>query len=92
MAKVRSLTGNVRRSASLSELRKAHEMTQVQVAKRLRSSQGVVSRLECQEDMYVSSLAMYVEALGGHLELRARFQKGQSYALKLGGSTDRRQK
>lgn len=57
----------------LGKLREARSMTQVQVAQALGSSQANVSKLERRDDVYLSTLSEYVEALGGRLELRAVF-------------------
>lgn len=51
------------------------ELTQVEVADILRVTQAHVSKLEHREDMLVSTLRKYVEGLGGHLEILARFGK-----------------
>jgi transcriptional regulator with XRE-family HTH domain len=51
-------------------------MTQEALARRLGSQQALVSKLERRADMYVSSLRTYVEALGGELEIVARFPNG----------------
>ena len=48
-------------------------MTQVQVAQTLGSSQANISKIERRDDLYLSTLSEYVEALGGRLELRAVF-------------------
>lgn len=60
----------------LQELRRARRMTQEALASRLGSQQALVSKLERRADMYVSSLRTYVEALGGELEIVARFPDG----------------
>ena len=86
------MTLSHRRSVSLSELRQAKLATQVALANSLDMSQGEVSRLERRGDMYVSSLARYIAALDGNLELRARFRKGRPYTLRLGDPKNRRQK
>jgi transcriptional regulator with XRE-family HTH domain len=57
----------------LGQLREARRMTQAQVAQALSSSQPNVSKLERREDLYLSTLSEYVEALGGRLEIRAVF-------------------
>lgn len=57
----------------LGQFREARKMTQVQVALALRSSQANVSKLERRDDLYLSTLSEYVQALGGRLELRAVF-------------------
>ncbi len=58
---------------ALDGLRRARELTQVAVAERLGVDQGAVSKIEKRADMYVSTLRGYIEAVGGHLELRAVF-------------------
>jgi transcriptional regulator with XRE-family HTH domain len=59
---------------TLQELRQnVGELSQADVAEMLEVTQGYVSKLERQEDMLVSKLYAYVEALGGEVEIRARF-------------------
>jgi DNA-binding XRE family transcriptional regulator len=58
----------------LQELRRACGKTQQEVATALGTPQGAVSRLEGQEDLYLSTLRRYIEALGGRLEMRAVFE------------------
>jgi transcriptional regulator with XRE-family HTH domain len=57
----------------LSELRGRRGLSQSAVADALSVSQPNVSRIEQEDDVYLSTLARYVEALGGHLEVRAVF-------------------
>ena len=61
------------RELSLAELRKARELTQVQLASTLHIKQSGVSRIENETDLYISTLRSYVEAIGGKLELRVEF-------------------
>jgi hypothetical protein len=63
----------MRDALALAELREGRYATQVQVAGALDVSQANVSRVEHQDDVYVSTLRNYVAALGGRLELRAVF-------------------
>jgi len=58
----------------LEELRRAREMTQADLAQTLGVNQGEISKIEHRTDVYLSTLAGYVEALGGRLEIRAVFQ------------------
>jgi transcriptional regulator with XRE-family HTH domain len=57
----------------LQELRKARNITQVELAKTMRIEQGAISKLEHRDDMYVSTLQAYIRALGGELKLVASF-------------------
>ena len=57
----------------LEEVRRARQMTQVALAQTLGVNQGEVSKIEHRTDVYLSTLAGYVEALGGRLEIRAVF-------------------
>ena len=49
---------------NLAMVRKAGELTQAEIAHRLGTDQGNVSRLERQEDMLLSTLASYLSATG----------------------------
>jgi hypothetical protein len=61
----------------LDELRCARQFTQQQLARQLDCSQAVVSRVERQTDMYLSTLRNFVEAMGGQLEIQAVFPDGR---------------
>lgn len=58
---------------ALAELRKALDVSQEDVATVLKVSQANISKIENRTDPHVSTVAAYVEALGGELELIARF-------------------
>lgn len=57
----------------LDELRRARELSQVDLAELLGTKQSSISKLEQQTDMYLSTLKRYVEAMGGELVIAARF-------------------
>jgi len=59
------------RSYRLRELRKASDLTQVELAERLQVSQNRVSRIEHGdiERAHVDTLRKYVEAIGGELHV-----------------------
>ncbi|MEK7404974.1 MAG: XRE family transcriptional regulator [Acidobacteriota bacterium] len=61
----------------LNEMRAAREFTQERLAKRLRVKQASISKLERRADMYVSTLRDFVKAIGGELEITARFPEGE---------------
>ena len=60
----------------LSELRQARKFTQQQIAQSLKIKQASVSKMESQTDMYISTIRKYIEAMGGELEIVAKFPEG----------------
>ncbi len=60
----------------LHELRDAMQKTQTQLAAVLLVNQSTISKLERRTDMYVSTLRSYIEAMGGELEILAKFPSG----------------
>jgi transcriptional regulator with XRE-family HTH domain len=61
---------------ALHELRQARQRSQEELARALKVGQPAVAKLERRTDMYVSNLRRYIEALGGSLEITARFPDG----------------
>ncbi len=57
----------------MQELRRAREMTQAKMAKRLGIAQEQISEIEKRIDMHISALRRSIEALGGKLSLAAKF-------------------
>ena len=66
---------------SLRDLRRAHRLTQARVGKTLKIGQDGVSRLEQRSDLLISTLRNYVEAMGGDLQLIARFPDRPAVAV-----------
>lgn len=66
---------------SLSEVRKLRGRSQESVARTLGIAQPNVSQIEHRPDTMMSTLAAYVEALGGTLEIHARFPDGESVEI-----------
>ncbi len=60
----------------LQELRQAKQLSQEKLAEILLTKQANVSRLERRADMYISTLRGYIEAMGGKLEIVAKFPEG----------------
>lgn len=58
---------------TLRELRDLRERSQVELGERLGIKQAAVSKLERRADMYLSTLRNFIEAMGGSLEIVARF-------------------
>jgi DNA-binding XRE family transcriptional regulator len=59
--------------ATLKELRTNAQQTQVDLALALGVGQDAISRLEQRSDMLLSTLRLYIESLGGKLQLVAQF-------------------
>ncbi len=67
---------------TLQELRQGvASLNQEDIAAILQVTQGYVSKLERQDDMLISRLYAYVEALGGEVEIRARFPNKQDVQI-----------
>lgn len=73
----------------LAQVRKARAraLTQKSMAEAFGTSQGEVSRVENASDLYLSTLARYVSAMGGELSLVARFGDDDAVALAVGDVT-----
>ncbi len=70
-------------------LRKARRQTQVELAEKLGIDQASVSAIENRSDLLLSTLAKYVRALGGDVEIRAVFPEATfnlDSLLPLGGN------
>jgi transcriptional regulator with XRE-family HTH domain len=60
----------------LQELRHARSLSQEQLAQTLSVKQAAVSKLEKRTDMYISTLRNFIKAMGGDLEIIAKFPDG----------------
>ncbi len=72
---------------TLQELRKARDISQEELAGSLQVCQPAVGKPEKRADMHVSSLRRYIEALGGTLEITARFPEASVTLTNLGETT-----
>lgn len=68
----------------MHSLRDALHFTQQQLAEELGIKQGSISKMERRPDHLISTLRRFVEAMGGELELRARFPTGTVSITELG--------
>jgi len=73
---------------TLQELRKAKELTQVQLAEALGIQQATVAKYERQSDLLLSTLRSYVAAMGGDLKLMVEFPGKAPVALEGLGDTE----
>lgn len=60
----------------LHELRRARGLSQHALAEILRVQQPAIAKLERRTDMYISTLRSHIEAMGGQLDIVARFPDG----------------
>ncbi len=60
----------------LNELRQARGLSQKMLAELLNVRQPSIAKLEKRTDMYISTLRSHIEAMGGELEVVARFPEG----------------
>lgn len=61
----------------LQELRHARGLSQETLAAALHVRQASISKLERRTDMYISTLRSHIRAMGGELEIVARFPEGE---------------
>jgi transcriptional regulator with XRE-family HTH domain len=61
----------------LDELRKARGLSQKELAELLHVQQPAIAKLEKRTDMYISTLRNHIKALGGELDIVARFPDGK---------------
>jgi transcriptional regulator with XRE-family HTH domain len=73
---------------TLQELRKARDLTQVQLATTLGIQQATVAKYERQSDLLLSTLTSYVRAMGGSLKLMVEFPGKEPVALEGIGEID----
>lgn len=75
-ARARQKAEQLIETMALYELRAARKLTQEKLAATLHVKQAAVSKLERRTDMYVSTLREFINAMGGELEITARFPEG----------------
>lgn len=72
----------------LSAFRKRRSLTQLDVARRLGVAQSTVSRMEKGDNMFVSSLVRYLDAMGAERTRLVATIDGTEVELDLSGSGD----
>lgn len=73
-ARVQAIKAAMVDAQALAELREHRGSTQVAIAEAMSTIQSSVSRLERRDDLYLSTIRGYVEAMGGELALLAVFE------------------
>ena len=67
---------SMRQDMTLAELRQARLLTQESLGESLHVGQTSIAKMEKRTDMYVSNLRRFIHAMGGELEIVARFPDG----------------
>ena len=73
---VAARVAELREEMTLAELRQARQLTQATLSETLHVGQAAVAKMEKRTDMYVGNLRRFVEAMGGELDIVARFPEG----------------
>jgi DNA-binding XRE family transcriptional regulator len=68
------------RENALAQLRRRKEISQRELAAALGVSQVNVSRIEHEDDLQITTMRRFIEALGGELIVQARFD-GETFDL-----------
>ena len=89
-ARARRRTRELLAEMLLSEVRKRAGKSQRELAAALGIKQPSLSKLENQSDMQISTLSRIIAALGGKLEVIARFSNG-AVKIEQFGATKKRQ-
>jgi ribosome-binding protein aMBF1 (putative translation factor) len=74
-AKAEAEALRLREEIGLVDLRRALRLSQEELAQTLHVGQAAIAKLEKCTDMYVSTLRRFIEAMGGELEVVAKFPK-----------------
>lgn len=75
-ARVEVKTKEMLAEMPLQELRQARGLSQQVLATVLHIKQPSIAKLESRTDMYLSTLRSHIEAMGGQLDIVARFPDG----------------
>jgi DNA-binding XRE family transcriptional regulator len=87
-ARIAAKAAALRETMTLEELRKSRSLSQEELAATLDVGQPAVAKLEKRADMHVSNLRRYIEALGGTLEITARFPEASVLLTNIGEGTN----
>lgn len=72
-ARIGRIARTLREEMDLTQLREARSLSQAALGEILHVEQPAVAKLEKRADMYVSTLRRFIKAMGGELEIVARF-------------------
>lgn len=75
-AQAEEKAGTMLAEMPLNELRQARGLSQKMLAEVLHVQQPSIAKIEKRTDMYISTLRSHIEAMGGQLEVVAKFPDG----------------
>lgn len=67
----------------MAALRRAADLTQQDLAASLGITQAAVAKTEARQDLLLSTLSSYMEAIGGHVRVIVTFDEGNDIELDL---------
>ena len=76
-ARIAAKAEALRAEMALSEVRQALRLSQEEIGQTLQVGQAAVAKMEKRADMYVSTLRRFIQAMGGELDIVARFPDGE---------------
>ena len=76
IVRAKAKANKMREEMPLNELRQARGLSQQALAAMLQVEQVAIAKLERRTDMYISTLRSHIEAMGGVLEIVAKFPDG----------------
>lgn len=76
LARVEAKAQELLAEMPLNELRQARGLSQKVLAEVLHVQQPSIAKMEKRTDMYISTLRSHIEAMGGQLDVIARFPDG----------------
>jgi ribosome-binding protein aMBF1 (putative translation factor) len=76
-AEINKQTAQLKAEMALGELRQALQLSQTELAAKLKAEQSTINLAEKQTDIYVNHLREVIEAMGGELNIIARFPDGE---------------
>ncbi len=88
-AEAARLTQEMLAEMDLAQLRTARRLSQAALGEILHVEQPAVAKIEKRTDMYVSTLRRFIEAMGGELEITARFADHTVKIANFGGLGER---
>lgn len=91
-ARVDTIKQQMLEQLELHQLREMADVSQVEMARRMKTAQGAISRLERRQDVKLSTLREYVRAIGGKLEIRAVFKDRDIVLSHVGAGRREREK